>query len=93
MSDSACRSRGCKYDAKADNTPVCSFYDKGYRLKVTKITATDFGFTINLEQVGSAPFGGDISSWVFKFENKGDNIARFTVSRGIYVFNFFLFFF
>ncbi|RUS75325.1 hypothetical protein EGW08_016914 [Elysia chlorotica] len=73
---SACRSRGCKFDAQ--NSPVCSFDDKSYRLRVTNVTPGPAGLSVSLEQVGSAPFGGDVPNWTFTFEEIEDNIARFT---------------
>ncbi|GFS21406.1 maltase-glucoamylase, intestinal [Elysia marginata] len=76
--ETVCQSRGCRFDANATKSPVCSYQDESYRLKVTDISTNDHGFTVKLEQVGSAPFGGDVANWIFRFENKGENVARFT---------------
>ena len=82
MSESVCQSRGCKYDVKAAGTPACTF--QGYRLEVVEVTTTDLGFTAKLNQIGSAPYGGDGLNWIFRFENRGDYVARFTVSGNLF---------
>ncbi|GFO27196.1 maltase-glucoamylase, intestinal, partial [Plakobranchus ocellatus] len=80
VNEAACKLRGCKYDSDISNdkSPACSFQDKGYRLRVKDISHTERGFVARLEQVGSAPFGGDVTQWIFRFEERGDNVARFT---------------
>ncbi|GFO05071.1 lysosomal alpha-glucosidase protein [Plakobranchus ocellatus] len=80
VNEAACKLRGCKYDSDISNDkrPACSFQDKGYRLRVKDISHTERGFVARLGQVGSAPFGGDVTQWIFRFEERGDNVARFT---------------
>ncbi|KAH9504147.1 hypothetical protein Btru_065110, partial [Bulinus truncatus] len=38
---------------------------------------TNLGVEVNLKQKGKAPFRGDITDWIFNFENRGDDVARF----------------
>ncbi|CAL1536418.1 unnamed protein product [Lymnaea stagnalis] len=70
-----CEKRGCIYHT---NPVSCNYGADSFRLDAVNTTVTPWGFKAVLKQRKNAPFGGDIPEWIFQFENRGDNVARFT---------------
>ncbi|XP_059166951.1 probable maltase-glucoamylase 2 [Physella acuta] len=76
INETECKNRGCTYSS---NPASCRYNASNYRLQFKDYTETSLGFQGKLQQIGNAPFGGDIRDWIFTFENRGDNVARFTI--------------
>uniref|UniRef100_A0A2C9KG08 P-type domain-containing protein n=1 Tax=Biomphalaria glabrata TaxID=6526 RepID=A0A2C9KG08_BIOGL len=74
INQSKCEARGCSFY----EDPVACRYNGSYGLSGSLFTPTQLGFTVNLNQKGKAPFGGDVTEWIFSYENRGQNVARFT---------------
>ncbi|CAG5120605.1 unnamed protein product [Candidula unifasciata] len=78
VNKTACLKRGCAFSTDVPaGQPVCQYTEGQYRLSVSSIVRTSLGLQATLQQTGSAPFGGDIRSWRFTFESRGDDIAHF----------------
>uniref|UniRef100_A0A0B7B0J4 Glycoside hydrolase family 31 TIM barrel domain-containing protein n=1 Tax=Arion vulgaris TaxID=1028688 RepID=A0A0B7B0J4_9EUPU len=81
---SKCTQRGCLFNADATlGQPICQYTEKQYTLSLIGTINTILGFQAILMQAGQSPFQGDIIQWTFTFENRGNDLARFTLDSGL----------
>lgn len=74
MNEEKCMSRGCVYKDAS-----CFFPQTNFGYKVVEREVTRLGFQLTLRREGTFPFGGDIETIVFRVEELGDGLLRFTV--------------
>ncbi|XP_012944618.1 maltase-glucoamylase, intestinal [Aplysia californica] len=78
VNEEQCKTRGCMFEPNPSaGEPGCYYKEGQYSLKVQQMALTATGVTVELSQIGNAPFGGDIRNWTFSFTNHGDDMARF----------------